>query len=125
MQRIIFILIAIVATLLSTPAWAECSAGRPCGPESLKGPLAKLIPQGVFGADFKPGCRRHDRCYGTLGSDKDACDARFLSEMQCACKQSKHPTLCRAVARLMYLSLRTEASVKAFTRGQRLASHGR
>lgn len=75
---------------------------RPCGPDSVTGPLRLLIPQGAFGADFRPACRSHDACYDTPGADRAACDARYLQTMQCACEQSRHPVLCRMVARSMY-----------------------
>lgn len=75
---------------------------RPCGPDSVKGPLRLLIPQGAFGADFRPACRSHDACYDTPYADRAACDKRFLQAMQCACEDSRHPVLCRMVAKSMY-----------------------
>ncbi len=75
---------------------------RPCGPDSLTGPLRFLIPQGAFGADFRPACRSHDACYDTPFANRDACDQRFLAAMECACESSRHPVLCRMVARSMY-----------------------
>jgi len=75
---------------------------RPCGPDSVTGPLRLLIPQGAFGADFRPACRSHDACYDTPGADRAACDRRYLETMNCACEQSRHPVLCRMVARAMY-----------------------
>lgn len=52
-------------------AWLQ---SRPCGPDSLRGPLRLLIPQGAFGGDFRPACRRHDACYDTPGASRAACD---------------------------------------------------
>lgn len=70
----------------------------PCGPDSIKGPLRMLIPQGAYGADFKPACRAHDACYDTPYANRDACDERFRQNMLCACSQSRHPRLCRRKA---------------------------
>jgi len=75
---------------------------RPCGPDSVTGPLRMLIPQGAFGADFRPACRSHDACYDTPFADRAACDSRYLAAMECACQNSRHPILCRMVARAMY-----------------------
>ena len=81
---------------------ADLLASHPCGPDSLKGPLRRLIPQGAFGADFRPACRAHDACYDTPGADKRSCDRNYLRAMECACASSRHPILCRMVARTMY-----------------------
>lgn len=75
---------------------------RPCGPDSVRGPLRLLIPQGAFGGDFRPACRAHDACYDTPGADRAACDAKFLADMLSACEQSRHPVLCRRAARAMH-----------------------
>ena len=112
------VLLGFLSFLPAQPVFGECGRNRPCGPEGMKGPLARLIPQGFAGADFKPACRRHDRCYATYGSDKKACDRRFLSDMQTACSGSRRPLLCRTVARVMHFTMATELSLKLFTRGQ-------
>lgn len=90
---------------------------RPCGPDSMRGPLRYLIPQGVAGADFRPACRRHDACYGVPSVDRNQCDKQFLRDMQCACKDSRHPIRCRITARLMYAATRVGAG-EAFERAQ-------
>jgi hypothetical protein len=84
------------------PAEESLLQSRPCGPDSVTGPLRLLIPQGAFGADFRPACRSHDACYDTPGADRDACDSRYLRAVLCACEQSRHPVLCRMVARSMH-----------------------
>lgn len=75
---------------------------RPCGPDSVRGPLRLLIPQGAFGGDFRSACRAHDACYDTPGANRGACDAKFLADMLSACEQSRHPALCRRAARAMH-----------------------
>ena len=75
---------------------------RPCGPDSIQGPLRKLIPQGAAGVDFRPACVVHDRCYGTYGSDKAQCDRKFRADMLSRCENSKHPILCKRRARQFY-----------------------
>lgn len=81
---------------------ADLLVSHPCGPDSLTGPLRRLIPQGAFGADFRPACRAHDACYDTPGADKATCDRNYLRAMECACESSRHPVLCRMVARVMH-----------------------
>jgi len=97
-------LAALAAVLHVAPVHADDSLlqSRPCGPDSVKGPLRLLIPQGAFGADFRPACRAHDACYDTPGANRAACDSRFLAGMLCACERSRHPVLCRMTARIMY-----------------------
>ena len=95
--------VSIVAALgVATHAADPYLQSRPCGPDSLKGPLRLLVPQGAFGADFRPACRSHDACYDTLGANRADCDARYLQSMLCACEQSRHPILCRMAARAMH-----------------------
>lgn len=96
---------------------------RPCGPDSVKGPLRLLIPQGAFGGDFRGACRAHDACYDTPGADRAACDARFLGAMLSACSQARHPVLCRMAARAMH---RTTArhGAESFRRAQAIAMRG-
>ena len=91
------------AVIAGESAW-HCL--RPCGPDSVPGPLRLLIPQGACNADFRPVCRRHDRCYGTWGSDREACDRCLYNGFSCACRESKSPVLCRITAALMYLNVR-------------------
>ncbi len=93
---------------------------RPCGPDSLTGPLRKLIPQGVAGADFRPICVRHDACYDTYGANKGECDRRYLDEMKCACRNSRHPLRCRITARIMY-AFTHRGGQAAFDDAQRIA----
>lgn len=86
---------------------------RPCGPDSIKGPLRYLIPQGFGRADFRCACTHHDHCYDSPQA-KEACDQRFRAEMMCACERSRCKLMCRAVAHLMYLSVKWfGASAKA------------
>jgi hypothetical protein len=92
----------------------------PCGPDSLTGPIRRLIPQGAFGADFKPACRQHDACYDTPYSDRDQCDRDYLLDMNCACEKSKHPFLCKMVARALYNTTHRHGQ-KAFDSAQTIA----
>lgn len=79
---------------------------RPCGPDVICGPLRYLIFQGCAGADFRDACRRHDACYDTIGSDRRACDRRFLEEMLAECPKSRHPARARFRAHLAYLGVK-------------------
>lgn len=84
------------------PAAAQCAPGRPCGPPGL----GWAIPQGVAGANFRAACYRHDACYSTPGLSRRQCDRQFLRGMQCACRSSRHPVLCRMTARTMFVVTR-------------------
>ncbi len=112
---------ATAAILMSGSSLLAHDTSRPCGPAAMKGPLRFLIPQGVCGADFRPACHQHDDCYDEPGVNKDRCDRRFLRDMECACSQSKHPRLCRFVARVMYRATKKRGSL-AFRSAQRLAT---
>ena len=79
---------------------------RPCGPDVMCGPLRYLIFQGCAGADFREACRRHDACYDTIGSDRRACDRRFLEEMLAECPKSRHPARARFRAHLAYVGVK-------------------
>ena len=98
-------------------AWLQ---SRPCGPDSLRGPLRLLIPQGAFGGDFRPACRRHDACYDTPGASRAACDARFLADMLGSCADARHPVLCRMTARVMHRAT-TKRGEEAFQSAQAIA----
>ncbi len=37
--------------------------------------------------DFRPACNEHDRCYYTLGSDANDCNARFCRHLSRACEK--------------------------------------
>jgi len=93
---------------------------RPCGPDSVKGPLRLLIPQGAFGADFRAACRAHDACYDTPGANRAACDARYLQEMIDECAGSRHPALCRMTARTMH-RVTAKHGADSFRSAQRIA----
>ena len=73
----------------------------PCGPAGMPLFMKRLIPQGAFGADFRPACRQHDWCYQS-GLSRKACDRAFRQQMHCACAGSRHPFLCRMVANHQY-----------------------
>ncbi len=92
-------------TFALDPSGRDLNEERPCGPAYLKGPIRYLFPQGVAGADFKPACRCHDRCYETPTTQAD-CDERFRRNLECACESSRSKILCRFVARIMHASVR-------------------
>ena len=93
---------------------------RPCGPDSVKGPLRWLIPQGAYGADFRAACRAHDACYDTPGASRAACDAAYLRAMFGACEHSRHPALCRMTARAMH-RVTVRHGEESFQSAQRIA----
>jgi hypothetical protein len=93
---------------------------RPCGPDAICGPLRYLLFQGCAGADFRDACRRHDACYDTIGSDRRACDRKFLEEMLAECPKSKHPLRARYRAHFAYFGVKV-AGKGAWKSAQELA----
>ncbi len=79
---------------------------RPCGPDSIRGPLRYLFFQGCAGADFRDACRHHDACYDTIGSHRRSCDRAFLEEMLATCAQSKDPAPARFRAYFAYFGVK-------------------
>lgn len=84
---------------------ASCPPWRPCGPNESFG-MNWLIPQGFFGADYRPACAQHDACLMSGCYSRKACDRMFLANMDCACNHSRFPILCRLEARKCYLGVR-------------------
>ena len=74
---------------------------RPCGPDSIKGPLRYLLPQRFIGADFRPACALHDANYGTPYFDKGQADAQFRADTMSACDSSRFKIACRIMAMTM------------------------
>ena len=95
-------LLLIGVFLLSYSPPAAAQQCRPCGPDSLQGPLRMLIPQGAAGASFKSACRMHDACYAQPGVDKRVCDRQFLDDLYCACGNARNPRKCRRRAQKFY-----------------------
>lgn len=95
----------ILGAVIAAAGTAEAGNGwRPCGPGN---PWCgnRLIPQGAFGADFRPACARHDACYMS-GCDRDECDRQFYRDTCAACECSRCPMLCRCRAKCMYCMVR-------------------
>ena len=109
------------ACLTGALAWAPAAnagcgdpGAAPCGPSWVPAPLrAVLIPQVGLGADFRPACAEHDRCYTRGYRDPNGrrpgqyeCDRRFLRRLDRACDSAVFPPLCRMRARLDYVAVR-------------------
>lgn len=90
------------AATAQAPASRDLLAERPCGPDSLKGPLRYLIPQGFGRTDFRPSCNNHDNCYARPGSSRKQCDDAWRDEMLTACESSRCRIGCRMLARFMH-----------------------
>ncbi|MBC7966499.1 MAG: hypothetical protein H7Z17_11320 [Fuerstia sp.] len=95
-----FLVIFFAAAALATPAHAGgpggCPPWRPCGPGNSWGGN-RIVAQRFFGADIRPTCATHDACLAS-GASRRQCDRQFLSHMNCACENSRHPVLCRMKA---------------------------
>ncbi|MDO8185283.1 hypothetical protein Q5424_15575 [Conexibacter sp. JD483] len=66
-----------------------------CGPESgfelpVFGRSDPVPDEPLLLASFFDGCKAHDCCYGTCGSDQEACDRAFLAKSVTACVK-EHP----------------------------------
>ena len=93
-------LLAIAFVNCTASAHAECPPWRPCGPGNTWGGN-RCVPQGFYGADFRPACQCHDDCLKTCASRYD-CDQQFLCNMYDACECSCNPEKCRRKARCYY-----------------------
>ena len=78
--------------------YSYCTGAGPCGPRGLEW----LIPQGFSGADFRPACSLHDRCYTMPGISRRYCDRQFHRGLLNSCRNSRHPILCRLTAHTMF-----------------------
>lgn len=102
-MRELVLLFTVIAGLATSNVFAgHCTGNGPCGPVGLEW----AVPQGFAGADFRPACARHDRCYGTPGVSRAECDRNFHRGLRCACKNSRHPILCRVTADTMFVATR-------------------
>ena len=88
-----FLLIVVSFTFCLSDVQAAGPAWRPCGPGNSCGGN-RWLPQGGFGADFRPSCATHDACLAS-GRSRRECDRAFYANMNSACDQSRHPFLCR------------------------------
>lgn len=88
---------ATVFFTADSPAAAQCTGDGPCGPRGLEW----AIPQGFAGADFRPTCAVHDRCYTIPGVSRRYCDRQFSRGLHNACRNSRHPFLCHLTASTM------------------------
>lgn len=55
-----------------------------CGPSGL----GAAVPDRWRRVDFAGACARHDRCYGTCNTDRQACDDAFLARLRAACRRA-------------------------------------
>ena len=117
MKLLMTCFVIVAASAFASHAIAQ-SDNRPCGPDSIVGPLRLLIPQGHSGANFRPSCRYHDNCYSTPGADRYQCDLKWLNQMLAACNCSRRPRACQRGARIMYRFVRKYGQ-EAFDEAQR------
>ena len=110
----LFCLVTAGAAAPAASAGCGDPGAAPCGPVWIPAPLRRvLIPQVGLGADFRPACAQHDRCY-TVGyrdrfgrrTTRLQCDRQFLGNLNRACDSALFPPLCRARARLDYAAVR-------------------
>ena len=114
--------VVLFALLFAGPAASAGCGGpgsAPCGPDYVPPILRRiLIPQVGLGADFRPACAQHDRCY-TVGyrdrygrrTTRLQCDRQFLGNLDRACDSALLPGLCRLRARGDYLAVRIYGAV--------------
>jgi len=73
-----------------------------CGSGSNSG----AVPENIGATSFQGPCKRHDICYGTLGSIKSQCDNNFLQDMLRACEPNGMTPLCVTGAYTYYWFVR-------------------
>lgn len=91
---------SVVFLASSASAKAECPPWRPCGIGNTWGGN-RFVPQGFYGADFRPACACHDACLEGCTSRRE-CDRQFLCNMYAACDGSCNPRKCYRKARCYY-----------------------
>jgi hypothetical protein len=79
---ITFIMSCGLLSLDFRPSRANHNVVNGCGDDTG---LGRLVPNAPTGANFKPACDNHDRCYGELNQSKDLCDRRFHNELLDEC----------------------------------------
>lgn len=89
MKRLIFLVAAVAVMLASVmPASAAYTPTvNGCGPEWISVPNYYYMV-GWFRIDrfpFVNACNQHDICYGTLGSNRAACDTQFYNNLRAIC----------------------------------------
>jgi RHS repeat-associated protein len=109
-----FVLLELYAYAGGNPVINTDSEGLVCGSWWNDGIVADFIP-GVY--NFSSACSIHDRCYGTLGKTKEACDNAFLANMLSGCSND----VCRWAAELYHGAVIAYGD-QAYKDGQREAS---
>ncbi len=62
--------------------------GRPWGAGCGDASTDRLVPDGMYGADFTEACAIHDACYGALNKNKNACDIELGNNIVLACDKA-------------------------------------
>lgn len=103
----VFGFVAVLGLAFAAQAEARdrCPAWRPCGPgNSWTG--NRWLPQGFYGADFRPACANHDACLASGNFSRRECDEQFHQNMLNACANSSNPRACARQAHKYYAAAR-------------------
>jgi uncharacterized membrane protein len=119
-----------ILTIFFTQNLPAQAGSNGCG----SGWTGNITPNTPAGTSFKGACDRHDKCYDTLGSNRQACDNQFHNDMLTACREAfpdgsflgrsiRKPAriTCNGAADAYYTAVRSEGG-KAHQDAQRLAS---
>ncbi len=55
-----------------------------CGSEGN----SQYVPEGISATSFQGACRRHDRCYETIGRSQSSCDQEFRRDLAAQCERT-------------------------------------
>ncbi|TBL75189.1 hypothetical protein EYY94_09335, partial [Obesumbacterium proteus] len=97
--------------------------GYGCGDESSDW----YVPDSLGAAKFLPACRKHDICYGTLGSNKAICDENLGKNMKLACSDdlrglhALYRPICNGMANAYEFAV-SRFGDSAFSSAQKLAA---
>ena len=78
----------------------------PCGADWMPPAIKRLVRQEFQGADFREGCRIHDRCYELPNANRLTCDNAFRDRLNEACLSSANPARCQRKVKKMYRAVR-------------------
>lgn len=107
-----FLLVGIALALVANLASADTKRPlrgplqwRPCGPGNTNTGNT-CAPQTYRGADLRPACHNHDKCYENKSGTQKECDERFLADMKAQCDKAGNPCGCYRRARILYTLVR-------------------
>jgi hypothetical protein len=94
-----------------------------CG--SVGHPLTPFIPNNFLGANLKPACDDHDRCYETCNRNRRRCDSQFHQQLKAICRDQfgfgPRRNACITQAAIYYAAVSSPSGTSAYEDAQKKA----